>query len=192
MKRKVLNIEEELKSSFEQWEYLYKYGGNDPFWADGYNLNLVRNHIINYKTQLMKMKTLPEMFYKETPPEVDRNYMARSEEIRINAAKALRAYVSSEDFIYLPDNLHKLKPKQLEETHIGNILGYVSGLRQSILADDLVAMRRHEDPAYYMESFHDCRIKMESMSEMDQITLEFDPGNQISGQISIVDWENEH
>lgn len=192
MKRKVLNIEEELKSSFEQWEYLYKYGGNDPFWADGYNLNLVRNHIIHFKTQLMGMKTLPEVFYKETPPEVDRNYMARSEEIRINAAKALRAYVSSEDFIYLLDNLHKLKPKQLEETHIGNILGYVSGLRQSILADDLVVMRRHEDPAYYMESFHDCRIKMESMSEMDQITLEFDPGNQISGQISIVDWENEH
>lgn len=140
----------------------------------------------------MEMKTLPEVFYNETPPEVDRNYMARSEEIRINAAKALRAYVSSEDFIYLLDNLHKLKPKQLEETHIGNILGYVSGLRQSIMADDLVAMRRHEDPSYYMESFHNCRIKMESMSEMNQITLKFDPGNQISGQMSIEDWEYEH
>lgn len=191
MKHKEINMEEELKSSFEQWEYLYQYGCSDPFWADGYNLNLVRNHIIHYKTQLKERKPLPEIFYKETPPEVDQDYMARSEEIRINAAKSLRAYLASEDYIYMLNNLHKFKPKQLEETHIGNILGYVSGLRKSILADDLVAMRKHENSTQYIESFQKCRLKLESMSELNQIT-KFEPGNQISGQMSIEDWENEY
>lgn len=153
-------------------ENLYRYGGSDPFWSDGCNLNLVRNHILYYKNQLKEMNPIPEAFYKETPPEVDQSYMARTDEIRVNAAKSLRAYLASEDYIYLHT--------------------YVSGLRQDILSDDLVAMRRHEKPKHYIESFHECRIKLERMSESNQIPRKFDPGNQISGQMSIEDWENEY
>ena len=30
-----------LESEYEHWEHLYKYGGSDPFYADGVNLNLL-------------------------------------------------------------------------------------------------------------------------------------------------------
>lgn len=71
----------EIVKSIERWEYINKHGCNDPFWADGSNMNLVRNHIIYYK---MKIKDLcrenniplPDAFYFPTPPEVNNNYMA--------------------------------------------------------------------------------------------------------------------
>ena len=67
----------ELENSFTKWDELFKNGGSDPFWADGANLNLVRNHIIYYKEQLAKQENtlfgLPEIYYRETPPEIDCN-----------------------------------------------------------------------------------------------------------------------
>ena len=67
----------ELENSFARWEELFKNGGSDPFWTDGMNLNLVRNHIIYYKEQLAKQENtllgLPEIYYRETPTEIDCN-----------------------------------------------------------------------------------------------------------------------
>ena len=45
---------EELEKAYAQWQRLYENGGSDPFWPDGVNLNLVRNHIIYYKGQIRK------------------------------------------------------------------------------------------------------------------------------------------
>ena len=39
-------LAEVIRESHEQWKRLWENGGNDPFWTDGVNLNLVRNHII--------------------------------------------------------------------------------------------------------------------------------------------------
>ena len=61
----------------------YYYNGcSDPFWANGVNLNLVRNHIIYYKRQMQKISEeygcfLPEIYYRELPPKVESNYMAK-------------------------------------------------------------------------------------------------------------------
>lgn len=79
-----------LEKSFARWDFIREHGSSDPFWADGVNMNLVRNHIIFYKQKLSEEATLfllPEAFYRETPPVVDNNYMARANEIRQNAAK---------------------------------------------------------------------------------------------------------
>ena len=38
-----------LENEYAQWDELFTKGGSDPFWTDGSNLNLVRNHIIYYK-----------------------------------------------------------------------------------------------------------------------------------------------
>ena len=37
--------EEELKKDYERWSRLFCQGGQDPFWTDGNNLQIVRNHI---------------------------------------------------------------------------------------------------------------------------------------------------
>ena len=74
-KKEKENLAEELAKSFERWEYLKEHGGSDPFWADGTNMNLVRNHIMYYKNKMVEeygrdYEKYPEIFYRELPPEV--------------------------------------------------------------------------------------------------------------------------
>lgn len=67
-------IEERL-----HWEYVHKYGCSDPFWPDGTNLNLIRNHCIYYKRQmeeLCKEHSQPMPKLLPLPDEVDDDYMA--------------------------------------------------------------------------------------------------------------------
>lgn len=63
------------------WKHIQEYGCNDPFWPDGCNMNLTRNHVLSYKQQIRELCeenniSLPEEYYLPTPPEVDNNYMA--------------------------------------------------------------------------------------------------------------------
>ena len=44
----------ELEKSYAQWDEVFTKGGSDPFWTDGVNLELTRNHILYYKEQLAK------------------------------------------------------------------------------------------------------------------------------------------
>lgn len=51
MKKKTLEQElqelcKHVRQEIEIWEYINQNGCNDPFWADGTNMNLTRNHII--------------------------------------------------------------------------------------------------------------------------------------------------
>lgn len=63
------------------WNYINVHGCNDPFWPDGSNMNLVRNHIIYYKKEIERICAenqfaFPEEYYLPLPPEVDERYMA--------------------------------------------------------------------------------------------------------------------
>lgn len=65
----------------EHWEDIRDNGCNDPFWCDGTNMNLTRNHIIYNKTAIAKICSenyypFPAEYYIPTPPEVDNCYMA--------------------------------------------------------------------------------------------------------------------
>lgn len=85
-KKKALTPEEMLQhaenSYIEErlnWEFIYKYGCSDPFWPDGTNLNLIRNHCIFDKRQmeeLCKEHSLPMPKLLPLPDEVDEDYMA--------------------------------------------------------------------------------------------------------------------
>lgn len=72
---------EEIIKSLEQWKDINDHGCNDPFWEDGCNMNLVRNHIIYFRRQIEdicieKGLVLPEEYYLPIPPAVDEHYMA--------------------------------------------------------------------------------------------------------------------
>lgn len=41
-----------ITDSIQRWKFLDTHGGSDPFWSDGCNMNLVRNHILYYRRQL--------------------------------------------------------------------------------------------------------------------------------------------
>ena len=63
------------------WKHINEHGCNDPFWPDGCNLNLTRNHILYYRRKIEELcqtigAVLPEEYFLPVPPEVDNHYMA--------------------------------------------------------------------------------------------------------------------
>lgn len=39
----------------EHWKHINEKGCNDPFWPDGCNLNLARNHILYYRRKIEEL-----------------------------------------------------------------------------------------------------------------------------------------
>lgn len=182
------NLAEELAKSFGRWEYLREHGGSDPFYADGVNMNLVRGHILYYKQQMVgkygtDYEKYPEVFYREVPPEVNPDYMARAREIKDGAAQALESYISDPNFRYLLANKGMLTEKEARQASLHSVLGYVSGLAKAIKDGDLLTMRRHVGrPEGYLESFARCATRV--MKIIDGRKKE--PGQaQGDGQLSL-------
>ncbi len=154
-----------LENSFARWDFIHEHGCSDPFWADGVNMNLVRNHIMYYKQQLSEEATLfllPKAYYREVPPEVDNNYMARPDEIRQNAARSMQIIDADENLKFVQQQSVHLTEKQFKQLCVPAILGYAENLRRAISEDDLLTMRRYENPNGYLESFQSAAQKLRS------------------------------
>lgn len=163
---KAEKLGKELRDSYERWNHILQNGAGDPFWEDGGNMNLVRNHIIYYKRQCeaeLLPEEYPEEYFWGLPTEVDNKYMALPEEIRKHAIESLAAYEANEDYQYLKEAVNRLTEKQKSQISITNVINYVAGLKSFIKNDSLVEMRRHEHPETYMESFQECREKAEAI-----------------------------
>lgn len=178
-------LAEELRDRYSRYAELLENGGNDPLYPDGVNLGLVRNHIIYYKRQCedeLHPSDYPEEYYWDLPPEVDQSYMAHPERIYEQALKSLKVYENDPDYIALRGMAPELTEKQREQSGIGAVLGYVTGLRRSIDSCDLVVMRRHRDPEWYRERFSACRKKLREITgeNVDNLVLP-------EGQLSIFD-----
>ena len=57
-----------IRASYKYWYEIVEHGCSDPFWEDGCNLNLIRNHIIGLRDQISEqaedeMKPIPKEFY---------------------------------------------------------------------------------------------------------------------------------
>ncbi len=79
--QKVKQYCEEIRKEIQHWKDINQNGCNDPFWSDGCNMNLTRNHIIYDQEQVRKICEenqipLPEEYYLSAPPEVNNQYMA--------------------------------------------------------------------------------------------------------------------
>jgi hypothetical protein len=165
----------ELEKDHARWENLYTNGGSDPFYTDGTNLALVRNHIFNDRRHIeetMEPKDYPPIYFKEPPPEVDRGYMARTDEIRAAARQSLCIYKAHPDYQYIRHHREDFTPKTQGQLYIGSTLGLVSGLESAIREDDLVHMRRHEHANHYTDSFINCAQRMcDAPQEEVQLSL---------------------
>lgn len=85
--REIERLRKEIRDEIEHWKEINKNGCNDPFWPDGTNMNLTRNHIIYAKRQISEIcerhgVTLPEEMYLPSPPEVNNYYMANLKQKR--------------------------------------------------------------------------------------------------------------
>lgn len=86
-KRTEAQIRADLDREFARWDEIKKHGCNDPFWSDGVNMNLVRNHIIyNYRLLREKREQPVQLSLFDTgmdmtgerpvPPKVADDYMS--------------------------------------------------------------------------------------------------------------------
>lgn len=71
-----------IRASYKYWHEIAEHGCSDPFWEDGCNLNLIRNHIIWLRGQINEqaeeeMKPIPREFYWALPPEVPNTFMVK-------------------------------------------------------------------------------------------------------------------
>ena len=176
--------------SFKRWEDLFTNGGSDPFHSDGVNLNLVRNHICYYKKQLKENNQFPDIYYKDTPPEVDYNFMVRSDEIIDNSNKILNIYLNNEDYQYLIANINRLNKTQLKEiTHL-NSVNFVNGFKNAVENRELVYMRRNQIPSY-IETLHSAREQVQKLLDNYVGTEVVSSTSQVIGQISLFELDCE-
>lgn len=83
LQQKIKSAAKGILESLARWDYIRQYGCQDPFWPDGVNMNLIRNHVISYKREIEELcqdGNFPEEYYRPTPPEVDNHYMQRKGE----------------------------------------------------------------------------------------------------------------
>lgn len=84
-KRKLTPVQElreqvnRLAERYTHWEQERRDGCVDPNWSDGVNLNLVRNHIINFKRQIRRTcdnfnLPMPAIYYRALPPEMPTDF----------------------------------------------------------------------------------------------------------------------
>lgn len=73
----------EIRNEYQAWDEIAEHGCGDLFWEDGANMNIVRNHILYYKKQLISQAEeenapIPQEVYWALPPEVPDTYMVKS------------------------------------------------------------------------------------------------------------------
>ncbi len=154
----------ELENDYARWDKVFTEGGSDPFWTDGVSLSLIRSQILYCKEQLAKQENsllgLPEAYYRETPPEVDCDYMARPAEIRENARNAMEIINADENLKFVREQFPSLSEQQRKQYCLPAIINYAENLRRAIAEDDLIIMRRYEHPEHYLESFESAAIRI--------------------------------
>ena len=168
--------DKELADEFAQWERYRVHGGQDPFYPDGVNMNLIRNHIIYYKIQIeknMKPEEYPECYYRETPSEIDDSYMARADEIREHARQTMTALEQNEDLKFIKRKAKTMDPRFIKAIYAKNAIQCEANLKTAIEEDDLLTMRRYENPNTYLDTFQICADKIRNYvpPENEQISL---------------------
>ena len=166
------NYARKVEERYAAWEKLHTDGGTDPGYPDGVNLNLIRNHIINYKRLMentMWALLHAELFNRPLPPEVPNSYFAKPDEIRTKAKLSLERYKQDQNYLFLLSLDDSIPQKVRERAHVDAVLWYVQGLKLAIQKDDLVTMRRHRNPDHYLPSFESSASKIRETLQKDPV-----------------------
>lgn len=77
-KKRSKQLGKEIRDSRKRYEDLRVHGGSDPFWSDGVNMNLCRNHVMYFRKQVeteLDPENYPEEYFLEIPAEVSVHYI---------------------------------------------------------------------------------------------------------------------
>lgn len=152
-------LAEVIRESHEQWKRLRENGGNDPFWTDGVNLNLVRNHII-YGRRLCEEELqegdYPEEYYLPVPEKVSDDFMAKESEISKEFKRLLNQVKQDPDYIWL---------EKSSEEKAKRFIQIINGYEEVGKQHNLVAMRRLAS-SNYSDRAHEIRKELENLTSI--------------------------
>lgn len=79
---KLQALKKKIRDNYKWWNDIATHGCGDPFWEDGCNMNLIRNHIILLRSQISRqareeMQPVPGEVYWALPPEVPNTFMVK-------------------------------------------------------------------------------------------------------------------
>lgn len=171
-----------LMDELEHWQEIFEHGCQDPFWPDGVNLNLTRNHILWYRHEIeenLKEEDYPECYSLPVPPEVDQGYIADREGILADAALTLATVRNTQDFVYLASypSTHRMNEEIDKRLSIVRTMRYLS---DAIDRKDYVYMRKYRDWRPLLVQMHDSRMEIQNLEEQKKELPQ--------GQLSIFDF----
>lgn len=184
----------EIQRSLERYTELKEHGGSDPFYADGANMNLCRNHVIYFRKRIeaeLDPEYYPAEYSWEIPEKVNNNYMANSDQIRRRAERTLEVLKNNKDFQYLQEKVGSLLEKEIKQWRYTNPACYVLGIEDAIRRNDLIAMRRCGNPEYYIRFLRESREKLEELLKSEEIQEEDLKPQPREGQLTIWDFIGE-
>ena len=81
-------LEKNLQERYKRWLHIRKEGCSDPYWADGANLYLVRNHCLYYRSQIAELCdtygfSYPKSYFRPLQPELPMDFMAKPRKLVI-------------------------------------------------------------------------------------------------------------
>lgn len=80
---KLQTLVKKIKDEYKWWNDISQHGCGDVFYEDGVNMNLIRNHIIFLKNQIITQAKeeggqIPQEVFWALPPEVPNTFMVKS------------------------------------------------------------------------------------------------------------------
>lgn len=169
-KIEITKLTSELEKDYSRWIKLFERGGSDPFNGDGYNLNLIRRQIAADKQKLETVQSegeKPEAYFRPLPPEVPDHFIIRSRELWFHAINTYQTYKLDENYRYLCQVYDTLSADIIKKSSIDAVIGYVTKVERALQEKDFVVLRIHEKPDTYLDSFKECRMRVEKMVEKD-------------------------
>ena len=144
-------------------------------------MNLLRKHIIAYKTQILETGELPEIYHRKTPEELPESFMVKAEKIYQTAIDIFRQCRDDADYQFLcglelnpkmdrmAECIYDLShPIHFRMAEVINALKNVKELEGAIKKQDFVVMRRY----YEKPDFKKCRLIVERSSERIEPKIE--------------------
>lgn len=136
----------ECENSYNRWQDIYENGCSDPFWEDGLNLNIIRNHITYYRNKIKDLceRSLferPEILLREIPPKVDNKYMAKSDYIKQKGKELYAKLISDKAFSELQGEMNRLTDKQKNSNCFLYVAATARNLKTALDNNELVKVR---------------------------------------------------
>lgn len=137
---KAVLLGKELADSYSKWERRYRGEGTiDPFYADGYNLNMIRNQIYIQKKRIEKelpRELYPDEYLLPIPDLMNNEYVALQDEWVEVGEKRILEVKQMPDYLTLIHSGYskKFNEKQDDKNHIYYyaVVGYVKNFERSL------------------------------------------------------------